>query len=276
MVKVSVACVQINSTPDLERNLAGIERQTRQAAAAGAQLVALPEACEFLDEDPAAFPAHARCTGTQALDRLRALAEELQVWLLAGSLSVQNGSKIANRSYLIDDGGEIVCHYDKIHLFDVTLANGEEYRESAIYASGSSAVLASTPWGPAGLSICYDLRFPGLYRRLAQAGARLIFIPAAFTRTTGELHWHALLRARAIETGSFIIAPAQCGIHAGSRASFGHSLIVDPWGRVLADGGTEPGNVHATLELDEVERFRAAIPSPLVERSYELARAGHE
>lgn len=269
-----VACVQTDSTPDVERNLGLAESLIWTAAAGGAQLIALPEAVEFIDTGPQKFDAHAKAVGAGPLDRLRAVAADLRVWLLVGSLSVKVGDRLANRSYLVDDQGSVVRFYDKIHLFDVELPNGEQHRESAVYVAGETAVLSPTPWGAAGLSICYDLRFPALYRRLAQGGARLLFIPAAFTRTTGPLHWHTLVRARAIETGCFVVAPAQCGIHVGDRGSYGHSLIVDPWGRVLADGGDEVGIVTADLDLGEVDRFRAAIPSPLLEREFRLTADG--
>jgi predicted amidohydrolase len=182
--------------------------------------------------------------------------------LLLGSLAIKAGpGKVTNRSYLVDAAGEIAARYDKLHLFDVDLADGERYRESAAVAPGSNAVVAPTPWATLGLSICYDLRFPYLYRALAQAGAQILTVPAAFARTTGQAHWHVLLRARAIETGCYVLAPCQCGTHGGGRPTYGHSLIVDPWGRILADGGDEPGIVTATLDLAEVAKARAMIPA---------------
>ncbi len=183
--------------------------------------------------------------------------------VLIGSLSIRDAGsdKIANRSFLIDAGGGIVARYDKIHLFDVNLRTDEWYRESDNVSPGANAVIAPSPWGLIGLSVCYDMRFPQLYRQLAQAGAALITIPAAFTRTTGRAHWHVLLRARAIETGCFILAPAQCGEHAQGRQTYGHSLIVDPWGQVLADGGEEEGIILAEIDTALVAKARARVPS---------------
>jgi len=268
---LEATCIQTNSRADPEANLREIARLARVAVAEGAQLLALPEVADFQGSGPAAYRAYAPAEAEhQALATLRALAAELEVWMLLGSLSVREGDRLANRSYLIDARGGIVARYDKIHLFDISLPGGETHRESDLFVPGRRAVVAETPWGRMGLSICYDLRFPQLYRRLGQAGARVIFVPAAFTERTGELHWHTLLRARAIETGAFIVAPAQCGKFAGDRGCFGHSLIVDPWGRILADGGEAVGMARARLDLSEVEGFRAAIPSPLLEQDFEL------
>jgi predicted amidohydrolase len=178
-----------------------------------------------------------------------------------GSIAVRSGDKIANRAYLIDPEGAITARYDKIHLFDVNLPNGESWRESATYTGGASAVLAETPWGLLGLTICYDVRFPALYRALAEAGASFLSAPACFTRQTGEAHWSVLHRARAIETGSFMISAAQGGIHDDGRETYGHSIIIDPWGRVLAEGGTEPGVVLAEIDPTQVGDARARIPA---------------
>ncbi|HYD99546.1 MAG TPA: carbon-nitrogen hydrolase family protein, partial [Alphaproteobacteria bacterium] len=169
--------------------------------------------------------------------------------------------RVANRLFVIDPQGEIRARYDKIHMFDVDLAGGESYRESATFRPGEQAVLAQTPWGGLGMTVCYDLRFPHLYRALAQAGARLLAVPAAFTVPTGRAHWHVLLRARAIETGCFVIAPAQTGTHDAGRQTYGHSLIVDPWGEVLADGGGEPGFVTADLDLGRIDEARGMVPA---------------
>ena len=179
----------------------------------------------------------------------RALAEELGIWLLIGSLAIKvSDTKTANRSFLIDPKGAIAARYDKIHLFDVDLPSGENYRESNTVAGGDRAVTADLPWGKIGMSVCYDLRFPQLYRALAQAGAFLLTVPSAFTETTGKAHWHVLLRARAIENGAFVIAPAQGGTHADGRKTYGHSLIVAPWGEVLAEAGTDPGVIVADID----------------------------
>ena len=213
---------------------------------------------------PHAEPAH------PALAHFRALAEELGAWLLLGSLAITAGpGKIFNRSYLVTAQGAIAAHYDKLHLFDVDLADGESYRESALIEPGGAAVLAATPWATLGLTVCYDLRFAQLYRSLAQAGAEVLTVPAAFTKTSGQAHWHVLLRARAIETGCFVLAPCQCGDHGGGRETYGHSLIVDPWGRVLAEGGEETGFITAKIDLAEVEKARAMIPALNHDRAFE-------
>ena len=196
--------------------------------------------------------------------------QETGAWLLIGSLSIAvEGGKVANRSLLVDPTGNIVARYDKIHLFDVDLGETESYRESATIAPGDRAVLAETPWGPLGMTVCYDLRFPQLYRTLAQRGALFLSIPAAFTRTTGRAHWHILQRARAIENGAFVFAPAQCGTHAEGRETYGHSLIVDPWGAVLADGGEEPGIVFAEIDPAAVASARNRIPSLRHDRRFD-------
>ena len=257
-----VACVQCNAGADLDAGIAAAEARTRAAVEQGARFVTLPEYFSQLDLRAGRLNVTAYAEAEHpALAAFRALAAELGVWMLLGSLPIAAGDGRAfNRSFLLDAEGHIVARYDKIHLFDVDLSEGERYRESDVIAPGDRAVTAGTPWGTVGLSICYDLRFPHLYRRLAKDGAAMLMVPAAFTRTTGRAHWHVLLRARAIENGAFVIAPAQCGEH-GEGATYGHSLIVDPWGRVLADGGEEPGVVTAEIDLGEVARVRAKIPS---------------
>jgi len=206
-----------------------------------------------------------------SLARFRELARQLGIYVHIGSLAVKvSPERAGNRSFLIDRDGEIVARYTKIHMFDVDLANGESYRESRTFRPGENAVAADLPWGRLGLTICYDLRFPALYRALAEAGASFLAIPSAFTRQTGEAHWHVLIRARAIENGCFILAAAQGGPHENKRETFGHSLIVDPWGRILAEGGTEPGIVMATVDPAEVARARARIPSLQHGRRFEL------
>lgn len=259
----TVACIQNCAGNDIERNLAECEGFIREAAAAGAQLLCLPEYFSCLTRDDAEMLALALPeAGHPALERMRALAAELGCWLLAGSIAVRLGARrIANRSYLLDASGAVVASYDKVHLFDVRLRGGESYCESAVVQGGGRAVVAGTPWGGLGLSICYDLRFAYLYRRLAQRGARYLAIPAAFTQTTGEAHWHVLQRARAIETGSYVFAPGQCGVRSWGRATYGHSLIVDPWGVVLAEAGTEPGFVLAHVDPARVDEVRGMIPA---------------
>jgi predicted amidohydrolase len=208
----------------------------------------------------------------KSLAHLRELARNRGITIHVGSLAIKlNHDKAVNRSFLIDPKGEIVARYDKIHMFDVDLANGESYRESYSYRPGELGVLYDLPWGRLGLTICYDLRFPALYRALAEAGATALAIPAAFTRQTGEAHWHVLNRARAIENGSFVFAAAQGGKHENGRETFGHSLIIDPWGRILAEGGTEPGVVMAEIDLGEVAKARAHIPSLQHGRRFEIA-----
>jgi predicted amidohydrolase len=192
------------------------------------------------------------------------------VWLLIGSLAIKvSDTKTANRSFLIDPKGRIAARYNKIHLFDVDLPSGETYRESNTVAGGGRAVLADLPWGKIGLTICYDLRFPQLYRALAQKGAFLLTVPSAFTETTGKAHWHVLLRARAIENGAFVIAPAQGGIHANGRATYGHSLIVAPWGEILAEAGTEPGIIVADIDPARVADARGRVPNLRHDRPFE-------
>ena len=260
---VIVACVQNCAGPEIGPSLEEATALVRAARAQGAELICLPEYFSCLKTSDDQFVVGALSEAEHpALPHFRDLARELGAWLLLGSLAIKAGpGKVTNRSYLVDAAGEIAARYDKLHLFDVDLADGERYRESAAVAPGSQAVVAPTPWATLGLSICYDLRFPYLYRALAQAGAQILTVPAAFARTTGQAHWHVLLRARAIETGCYVLAPCQCGTHGGGRPTYGHSLIVDPWGRILADGGDEPGIVTATLDLAEVAKARAMIPA---------------
>jgi predicted amidohydrolase len=208
--------------------------------------------------------------GHPAVDAFSLTAKELGIWLLVGSVSVKlPGGKVANRSMLMDNNGRIVARYDKIHLFDVDLDNGETYRESATIEPGGRSVVAALPWGKLGMSICYDLRFPQLYRSLAHRGADFLSIPAAFTRTTGQAHWHVLQRARAIETGCYVFAPGQCGEHAEGRLTFGHSLIVDPWGTVLADGADDVGFIMAEVDPAKVAEARRKIPALTHDRPFD-------
>ncbi len=265
-----VACVQTNAGPEIAPNLAAVSAFVRQARGEGADFILLPENVATMESGRKAILAKAAPEAAHpALSHFRALAKETGAWLLVGSLTIRLGeAEAANRSFLLDAEGEIVARYDKIHMFDVDLENGESYKESKIYRSGDRAVLANTPWGGVGLTICYDLRFPYLYRALAKAGANYLTVPAAFTRTTGKAHWHILLRARAIETGAYVFAPAQCGTHAGDRQTFGHSLIVDPWGKVLADGGAQAGFVLAEIDPGEVAAARQKIPSLQHDRDF--------
>jgi len=206
-----------------------------------------------------------------SLATLREVARELGIYVHVGSLAIKvSHDRAANRSFLIDPKGDIAARYDKIHMFDVDLAGGESYRESRNYRPGELAVLADLPWGRIGLTVCYDLRFPALYRALAEGGATMLAIPSAFTNQTGEAHWHVLIRARAIENGCFVFAAAQGGRHENGRDTYGHSLIVDPWGRILAEGGTEPAIVMAEIDLTEVAKARARIPSLQHGRRFEI------
>jgi len=269
--RFTVACVQTNSAREFAPNIEAATTRVRSAAAAGAEFVLLPENVAMLEPISRLLKEK---TPTEeehpALPSFREVARDTGVWLLIGSLAVKaDEDRLANRSYLVDRDGQVVARYDKIHMFDVDLGNGESYRESATIRPGERAALAETPWGRLGLSVCYDLRFPHLYRRLAQRGADYLSIPAAFTRTTGCAHWHVLQRARAIENGSFVFAPAQCGTHAEGRETFGHSLIVDPWGTVLADGGEEPGFILAEIDPAEVGRARSRVPALTHDRPFE-------
>jgi predicted amidohydrolase len=243
----------------------------REARAAGADFIATPENTTLMAPDGGAKLEKSYDEGRDpALPRFRALAEELGVWLLIGSLAIKvSDAKTANRSFLLDPKGRIAARYDKIFLFDVDLPSGETYRESNTVAGGNRAVTADLPWGRLGLSICYDLRFPQLYRRLAQAGSAFLAVPSAFTETTGKAHWHVLLRARAIENGAFVIAPAQGGRHANGRQTYGHSLIVSPWGEILAEAGTEPGIITAEVDPAGVTTAQERVPSLRHDRDFE-------
>jgi predicted amidohydrolase len=260
---ITVACVQLNSGQDMAANLASAERLIRAAHGKGARFIATPENTPLMEHRREVQRSQALPLAQHlAVGAFSALAAELECWLLLGSLSTPSPhGKLANRSLLFDPKGEIAASYDKVHMFDVEIGDGARYQESASFESGTQAVLAPTPFGTLGLSVCYDLRFAHLYRLLAQAGAEILTIPAAFTKLTGAAHWHTLVRARAIETGSFVIAPAQCGSHSGNRQTFGHSLIVAPWGEVLADGGEEVGFITAVLVRERVAEARRMIPA---------------
>jgi predicted amidohydrolase len=241
-------------------------------AAQGAKIIFTPEMSGLLDKDRKRALGNIRPEADDpVLAAVRSAAAAHKVWVALGSLALDSGEGLsANRSFLIDDGGAIRARYDKIHLFDVTLAGGESYRESSSYRPGAAAVTAETPWGTLGLTICYDVRFPQLHAALAKAGAVILAVPAAFTRPTGKAHWHVLLRARAIETGSFVIAAAQTGEHADGRATFGHSLVVGPWGDVLLDMGEAPGTAVLDIELAEVAAARGKVPALAHARDFAL------
>ena len=264
------ACIQNSAGPEIGPSMAEATDLLRAAEAEGAELICLPEYFTCLQASDDLFVVGALSEEEHpGLPHYRGLAQELGVWLLLGSLAIKAGpDKVTNRSYMIDANGGIAARYDKIHMFDVDLPDGESYRESAYIEPGNEAVLADTPWGSLGMTVCYDLRFPQLYRSLAQAGASYLAVPAAFTKTTGEAHWHLLLRARAIETGCYVFAPCQYGTHGGGRETYGHSLIVDPWGRVLADGGEGAGFIIAGIDPAEVAKARAMIPSLQHDRDF--------
>jgi len=271
--RFKAACIQLNTGADIAANLGAAADLVRRARDDGADFIALPENANLMDAD---FDAVRRKVsvedGNPELESFCDLARETGAWLLVGSMKVAlaGDDKMANRSLLISSEGDICARYDKIHMFDVNLGGAENHRESERYKAGDKAVLATTPWCKLGLSICYDLRFAYLYRQLAQAGAEVLSVPAAFTQVSGEAHWHVLQRARAIETGCYVIAPAQCGDHPGGRQTFGHSLLVDPWGRVLADGGEQSGFITADIDLGEVAEARRKIPALTHDRNIEF------
>lgn len=269
MTRLTVACVQTNASREPRENIERVGPMIREAKARGADLITTPEIVGMLEPKRALQFAKAKPEDShEVLAAFRGLAAELGVWLLVGSISIKlSEDKLANRSFLLDDQGQIVARYDKIHMFDVQVGDGQTYRESNTYRPGDEAVVVDTPWGRMGMTICYDIRFPYLYRSLAQAGAQLIFAPAAFTKVTGEAHWHVLQRARAIETGCFVVSAAQTGEHAEGRRTYGHSVIVDPWGRVLADAGEEVGVITAEIDLAEVGVARGKVPSLTHDRS---------
>ena len=270
------ACIQMRSGIEPEANLSDIGRLARQAAAGGAQLIATPEMAVLLDRRSQRCRSKAQAWVTSTTrGALAKLAAELGVWLLVGSEPIlSGGDKCYNRSYLIAPDGQIAAHYDKIHLFDVELGKGEFYRESSAYEAGTESLLANTPLGAIGMTVCYDLRFPYLYRALAKAGAQLIMVPAAFTRPTGEAHWHVLLRARAIETGCYVLAPAQAGVHEDGRETYGHSLVVAPWGEVIAEAeDAEPGVIFADIDLGTVDEARKKVPSLTHDRAFTVRTA---
>ena len=271
MVAFKAATVQVNASDDLHQNLDTVSDLIRRAADAGAEFITTPEVVVLIagsgrETREKAFEADSH----PAIPAFSALAKETGTWVSAGSFSIRlsDEDRLANRSYLFAPDGRVVADYDKIHMFDVNLASGESYRESNVYRPGSHAQLVDLPWAKLGMTICYDLRFPHLYRELAHAGAEIFTIPSAFTKTTGEAHWHILLQARAIENGCFVIAAAQCGTHAKGRKTYGHSLIIAPWGEILSDGGEEVGFQVAEIDMDLVAEARQKVPSILNDRDY--------
>lgn len=269
---LKAACIQTSSGPVIEDNLKMTGEMIRAAASMGAQFIATPEnTCQMLStnsEKKRDAPAQEDHPGVKFFSDL---ASELDIWLLTGSMAVRfDAHRIANRSFIFDNNGNLVAYYDKIHLFAANLSDTEQYNEAKTISAGEKAVVADSPWGGIGLSICYDLRFAHLYRDLAKAGANILTVPAAFTVPTGKAHWEVLLRARAIETGCFVIAPGQTGEHEGGRRTWGHSLIINPWGEILADAGDAVGIIMADLDLFQVDQARSKIPSLQHDRKYRV------
>ena len=267
-----VGLIQMRSGRTPQANTDAAAKLIGEAKTGGADYVQTPEMTNIMElSREKLFAAIVPEENDATLATFRELARALGIFVHVGSLAVKaSADKAVNRSFLIDRRGEIVARYDKIHMFDVDLKGGESYRESRSYRPGELGVVADLPWGRLGLTICYDLRFPALYRALAEAGATFLAIPSAFTRQTGEAHWHVLMRARAIENGSYVFAAAQGGDHENGRATFGHSLVVDPWGRVVAEGGSEPGVVFADIDPAEVATARARVPSLQHGRRFEI------
>ena len=268
--------MQLNSGNDMTANLRAAGSGVRGAAEQGAQLIMLPEYAALLDGSGRVMRDNSYPEDQHpALPAFQALAQEAHAWLLLGSITVKiDVDRMANRSYLLSPDGTVVARYDKIHMFDATLPGGKVIRESSAYRPGAQAVIADLPWGPLGMTVCYDLRFPHLYRALAQAGAIFMAVPSSFQRETGVAHWHTLLRARAIENLSYVFAPAMCGDHPGNRSTYGHSLIIDPWGKILAELGTEPGVAIADIDAAEVARVRGMLPALEHDRGYAAPRTG--
>ena len=268
---LKVACVQLTSTTDISENIQISSELIREAHSQGTQLISLPEVVNLVQRSRRKSAEVVRTEDEEtSLRAYRELAAELGVWLHIGSLVIKliNEERNVNRSFLIDDKGAIAATYDKIHMFDVDLENGVSFRESKAFRPGDRAVVAETPWGGVGMTVCYDVRFAYLYRALAKAGANILMVPAAFTRQTGQAHWHILLQARAIETGCFVLASAQCGDHEDGRETYGHSLIVAPWGEILADGGEEPCIVMADLDFTKIDKARGMVPALSHDRDF--------
>jgi predicted amidohydrolase len=267
-----VGLIQMRSGLEPDANLTAALAAIDEAKSAGADYVQTPEMTNILAlKRDHLFAKIVDEEHDATLATLREVARKLSIFIHIGSLAIKaSPDKAVNRSYLIDRKGDVTARYDKIHMFDVDLAGGESYRESNNYRPGELAVVTDLPWGRLGLTVCYDLRFPALYRALAEAGASFLAIPAAFTKQTGEAHWHVLQRARAIENGCFVLAAAQGGRHENGRDTFGHSLVVDPWGRIIAEGGTEPGVVMAEIDPAEVAKARSRVPSLNHGRRFEL------
>jgi predicted amidohydrolase len=275
---VRVGLVQMCTGRSVEKNLQDASALVRDAARQGATYIQTPEITTLMEMDRERLFATIRPQAADpSIPRFADLARELGIWLHIGSMPILlGGGKVANRSLLFSPQGAIAASFDKIHMFDVELPGGESYRESRNYQPGNTGVVADLPWGRLGLTVCYDLRFPHLYRALAKAGADVLAIPSAFTRKTGEAHWHVLLRARAIENGCFVLAAAQAGRHESGRETYGHSLIVNPWGEIVAEAGVDPGVIVADIAPGEVVAARQRIPSLQHDRPFQISQVGAE
>ena len=269
---ISVSCLQYTSTTNELHTLEMIKPLINKAIDLGSDIIALPECATAIQGDPLNTIKLAKTQSENiSLKILKEIAKTNSVHILIGSLPIKTNNKITNRSFLIGPNGKTLYKYDKIHMFDVNLPNGESYKESNTYSPGSKAVLAKVKLQKIvkiGMTICYDLRFPNLFQDLAINGAEIITVPSAFSKNTGKLHWHTLLRARAIETGCFIIAPAQTGTHCKGRKTYGHSLIISPWGKIIADAKKETNLINAKISLDIVKEARLAIPNLNAQRKY--------
>ena len=274
MAKFKAACIQINTKDNMQKNLKEVSRLIEKAAKKGADLITLPENTPFMSMDrKKLFAENIEEKNHPAVLHFCELAKNLKKWILIGSIFVKAGkNKLYNRSILINDKGKISARYDKIHLYNVRLKNGEVYTERRNFKSGNNSVIAKTPWGNLGMTICYDLRFPHLYRELAKKGADFISVPAAFVKYTGKAHWHILLQARAIENGCYIFAPAQTGKHPGNRETYGHSLIINPWGEILKDAKRRKGFVIAEIDTDMIKQVRKSMPSLTHDKPFRLKR----
>ena len=272
--KTIVACIQTTSGPDIDANIRVIDGLLREGVAGGATYLSMPENAYFMrglgDQSPKSY-----CMETHpGLAHAKQFAQEHKVWILIGSIfvTIPNRKRWANRSVLVNPKGEVACFYDKIHLFDADFGDGESYRESDTFHSGQQAKIAATPMGEMGMAICYDIRFARLFRDMAKAGATVFSTPAAFAKRTGMAHWHVILRARAIENGCYVIAPAQAGLHASGRVTYGHSLIIDPWGEVLAEGHeSEPCVITATVDPQRIASVRKQMPVLTHDRDYVMS-----
>ena len=261
--KFTVACVQLNSKQSISKNLADTKKYINKACDKGADFILTPEVSNIVSLSKNHLLENTYLENKDPfLSEIKLLAKKRSVWILLGSIIIKDKmNKLYNRSYLINSSGKIVSKYDKIHMFDVNISKGESYKESSIFTNGKKIITAKLPWGRIGMSICYDLRFPTLYRKLCSKGANMISIPAAFTRPTGKAHWQTLIKSRAIENSSFVFAPAQCGIHSSSRKTYGHSLIVSPWGEIIAEMKGKPGIIYAIIDISDVLKVRKMIPS---------------